>query len=79
VSVPDSAEAYVLFVLTDQWEWEETVSAATVGDAKDAARAALERVVKEEAPELACITLARAGVKLGVWDWVEGQAYWSEM
>ena len=76
---PSPDDTYVLFVLTDQWEWEETVSAATVGEAKDAARAALERVVKEETPELACITLVRDGVKLGVWDWIEGQAHWSAM
>jgi hypothetical protein len=72
-------ELYLLLVLTDQWEWEEEVVAATLDEAKDAARATLARVVRDETPELASITLAQGDVKMGVWDWIDGAPYWSPL
>lgn len=75
---PDAEpDAYVLHVLTDQWQWEDAISAASVEQARASARDALMTVVREEKPDLACITLARGEVKLGVWDWVNGQPHWS--
>ena len=44
-----------------------------------AAREALEALVREERPELACVTLLEDGVKVGVWDWVERQPYWTPL
>jgi hypothetical protein len=68
---------YSLTFLTDQWEWDAPLHADTPGQAKAAARRALLRMVKEETPELACVTLLDRGVKIGVWDWVEQQPYWT--
>jgi len=65
--------------LTDEYEWEVGFSASGVEPAKAAARKALEDLVAAEAPTLACVTLLERGVKLGVWDWVEGQAHWSPL
>jgi hypothetical protein len=68
-----------LAFLTDQWEWETELAADTRAQAKAAARAALEALVRDEAPELACVTLLENGVKVGVWDWVEHQPYWTPL
>ena len=70
---------YELAFLTDQWEWEAEVVADTLEAAKAASRAALEALVREEKPQLACVTLIDAGVKIGVWDWVERQPYWTPL
>ena len=70
---------YSLAFLTDQWEWEAELAAATRAQAKESARAALESLVREEAPDLACVSLLEDGVKVGVWDWVMGQSYWTPL
>lgn len=70
---------YELAFLTDQWEWEVDVVAGTLEQAKTAACEALEALVRDEAPELACVTLLEDGVKIGVWDWVERQPYWTPL
>ena len=68
---------YALGFLTDQWEWEADLAADTLEQAMAATREALVRLVQEEKPELACVTLLENGVKIGVWDWVERQPYWT--
>ena len=68
---------YSLAFLTDQWEWEQDITADTLEQAKAAARTALENLVREERPELACVTLLNGGSKIGVWDWVEERPYWT--
>jgi hypothetical protein len=75
---PDTRR-YELAFLTDQWQWEEALDAATPHAAKTAAREALLRVVREESPELACVTLVEDGRKIGVWDWVEQQPHWTAL
>jgi len=70
---------YALAFLTDQWQWEADLAVGTLGEAKAAAREALERVVREETPELACVTLFEDDRKIGVWDWVEKQAHWTPL
>lgn len=72
--------AYELAFLTDQWEWEQLLGPGSFEAAKAAAKRALEELVKSEAPELACVTLkASDGRRLGVWDWVAGEAHWSPL
>jgi hypothetical protein len=73
------ARRYELAFLTDQWQWEADLDAATPEAAKAAAREALLRVVREESPELACVTLVEDGRKVGVWDWVEQQPWWTAL
>jgi hypothetical protein len=68
---------YALAFLTDQWQWEADLTQDTFEQARRAAREALETLVREEAPELACVTLLEDEVKIGVWDWVERQAHWT--
>ncbi len=70
---------YELSFLTDQWEWEADLAADTPEQAKAAAREALLALVREEAPLLACVTLVEHGRKIGVWDWVERQPYWTPL
>ena len=70
---------YSLAFLTDQWEWEVELAADTRAEATAAARKALEDLVREEAPELACVTLVEDGAKVGVWDWVERRPYWTPL
>lgn len=70
---------YELAFLTDEWEWERALVADTMEDALAAAREALETVVREETPALACVTVVEDGVKLGVWDWIGGEAYWTRL
>jgi hypothetical protein len=70
---------YSLAFLTDRWEWEAELAADTRAEATAAARKALEDLVQDEAPELACVTLVEDGVKVGVWDWVERQPYWTPL
>ena len=70
---------YSLAFLTDQWEWEAGLAADTLEQAKAASREALTRLVQEEKPELACVTLLEDGLKIGVWDWVESQPYWTRL
>ena len=72
-------KGYQLAFLTDQWEWEAELAAGSLAEAKAAARAALEALVRDERPELACVTLVDHGLKVGVWDWVAGKAYWSRL
>ena len=68
---------YSLAFLTDQWEWDADVTAHTFEHAKAASRKALEDLVREEKPELACVTLLENGVRIGIWDWVDKQTYWT--
>jgi len=75
---PDGeARPYTLAFLTDQWEWESELATSGLEQAKAASREALLRLVREEGPELACITLLQDGRKIGVWDWVAKQAFWT--
>jgi hypothetical protein len=69
--------AYALHFLTDEWVWEEAVAAEGAEAAMERARAGLETVVREEAPQLACVTLFEGERRLGVWDWIDGQSVWS--
>lgn len=75
---PD-AKPYQLAFLTDAWEWEADLSGGTFEQAKAAARAALEALIRDEKPQLACVTLLEGGVKVGVWDWVGGEAHWTRL
>lgn len=77
----DDAERarYELAFLTDQWEWEADLAADTPEQARAAAREALLALVREESPKLACVTLLERGLKIGVWDWVERQPYWTPL
>jgi hypothetical protein len=68
---------YSLAFLTDQWEWEADLTADTLEQAKTASRQALQDLVRDESPELACVTLLENGLKIGVWDWVQQQPYWT--
>ena len=70
---------YTLAFLTDQWQWETDLAETTLEQARAAAREALETLVREEAPELACVTLLENDRKIGVWDWVEMQSYWTAL
>ncbi|THD79384.1 MAG: hypothetical protein E7812_09950 [Phenylobacterium sp.] len=70
---------YSLAFLTDQWEWEADLAADALEPAKAASRDALEALVHDERPELACVTLLEDGVKIGVWDWVETKAHWTPL
>lgn len=70
---------YSVAFLTDEWEWEVAFDAGSLERAKAASRQALEALVREESPELACVTLLEDGLKIGVWDWVESQAYWTSL
>ena len=70
---------YSLAFLTDQWEWEEGLEAGDGVQAKAAARKALEDLVRDEAPELACVTLLGDGSKIGVWDWIERRSHWTPL
>ena len=70
---------YTLAFLTDQWQWETDLAETTLEQARAAAREALETLVREEAPELACVTLLEDDRKIGVWDWVEMQSYWTAL
>jgi len=74
-----AAQRYSIAFLTDQWEWEARLAEATLAEATVAARWALEELVREEAPQVACVTLLRDGLRVGVWDWVEQQAYWTPL
>ena len=68
---------YSLTFLTAQWEWDAALHADTPEEAKAAAREALLRMVEEETPELACVTVLEGQRKIGVWDWVQKQPYWT--
>lgn len=74
-----SAPRYTLAFLTNEWEWKEDLDAPDFDAAKAATRAALERVVREEAPELACVTLIEGEARIGVWDWVLDRPYWTPL
>jgi hypothetical protein len=71
--------AYILAFLTERWVWEDDIAAPDLRQGKAMARAALETLVREESPDLACVTLMQGERKLGVWDWVEGQAVWTRL
>jgi hypothetical protein len=68
---------YSLAFLTDQWEWETELAVDTFDQAKASSREALEELVRNEQPELACVTVLKGGVKIGVWDWVDTRAHWT--
>jgi hypothetical protein len=72
-------QGYSLTFVTDQWEWDVEVEADTFPRAKATARTALEAVVREEAPELACVYILHQGLRIGVWDWVERRPYWTPL
>jgi hypothetical protein len=74
-----SAPRYTLAFLTNEWEWKEDLDAADFDAAKAATRAALERVVREESPQLACVTLMEGEVRVGIWDWVLERPYWTPL
>ena len=77
---PDSkSQRFSLTFLTDQWEWDERLTAATMEQARTLARVALEALVRDEKPELACVYLLDEGVRIGAWDWVERQPYWTPL
>ena len=70
---------YSVTFLTDQWEWDAAVATDQLEEAKAAAYRALEQVVRDERPEIACVTLLEGGRRIGVWDWVDGQAHWTPL
>lgn len=74
----DSAR-YSLTLLANEWEWDAELAPDTLAQAKRAARDALEALVKKETPKLACVYLLENGLKIGVWDWVEQQPYWTPL
>jgi hypothetical protein len=77
---PDAEfKRYSLTFLADQWEWDCELVADTLAQAKTAARNALETLIREEAPGLACVYLLEGGRRIGVWDWVERQPYWTAL
>lgn len=78
-SDPAPPPRYALGFLTDQWEWRQDLAADSFEAAKAAARQALEALVRDEQPELACVTLLENGARLGVWDWVEARPYWTPL
>ena len=69
---------YRLHFLTDAWVWEQDIDAATAAEATAMARDALEVVVQEERPELACVTVMQGDRKLGVWDRIADQYVWTD-
>jgi len=71
------SQPYSLTFLADGWEWDVQLTAETVDEAKAAARLALEALVRDEKPALACVYLLNNSVRVGVWDWVERQCYWT--
>jgi hypothetical protein len=73
------AARFTLTFLTNEWEWDAELASETLEQAKAAAREALVRMVEEEKPQLACVTLLQDGVKIGVWDWVEQQPWWTRL
>ena len=75
---PD-ASRYSLTFLADEWEWDAALEPDTPAQAKAAARRALEALVRDEAPELACVYLIENGRRIGVWDWVAQQPYWTDL
>jgi hypothetical protein len=78
--VPDpEPKRYCAAFLTDQWEWEAPFSADTAEQAMAAARQALEDLVRDERPSLACVTLLEDGRKIGVWDWVGTKPHWTPL
>ena len=70
-------EAYELAFLTDQWVWERQLRVSDADEAVAMAKQALETVVQDESPELACVTVLHGARKLGVWDWIDGQPVWT--
>lgn len=77
---PDAVSAgFLLAFLTDEWEWETELGPGTLEAAKAAARQALETLVRDENPTLACVTLLQHGRQVGVWDWVQGQPHWTPL
>ncbi len=70
-------QRYSLNFLTEEWVWEDSVLAASPAEATAKAREALEVVVREEQPELACVALVLDGRRIGVWDRVGDQFVWT--
>lgn len=70
---------FVLHFLTEEWVWEEPIEAASLDDARAAAEAGLAKVVAEETPVVACVTIEQDGTKLGILDWVDARAVWTAM
>lgn len=78
-SSQEAAPRYELAFLTDEWEWEAELGPATPEAAEAEAREALERLVREEKPRLACVAVVADGRRVGVWDWIDGQAHWTRL
>lgn len=76
---PPAPPRYALAFLTNEWEWRQDLAADGFDQAKAAAREALETVVREERPELACVTLLEGDRRIGVWDWVLERPYWTPL
>jgi hypothetical protein len=70
---------FSLTFLADEWEWDRELETATLAQAKAAARRALEMLIQEEVPEIACVYLLENCFKIGVWDWVAQQPYWTDL
>lgn len=70
---------YSLTFLADEWEWDATLEPGTLAQAKTAARYALEVLIRDEAPDIACVYLLEDGLRVGVWDWVMKQPYWTSL
>ena len=73
----DAPPSWSLAFLTEEWAWEAAIKADGRDAAIAAAREALEAVVREERPELACVKLLEGERRIGVWDWVAGRAVWT--
>jgi hypothetical protein len=65
--------------VTGQWEWDVALQFDCLPEARSAARTALEDLVREERPELACVYVVDDGRRVGVWDWMERQPYWTPL
>jgi hypothetical protein len=72
-----SGETYGLGFLTEEWVWGDEVVAADQDQAIAKAREMLEVVVREETPEIACVTVLSGPRKIGVWDHLDGQFVWT--
>lgn len=74
----EGPRGYSITSVTDQWEWDVALAVQGLDQARSASREALEAVVRDEEPELACVYLLEHGRRIGVWDWVERQFHWNQ-
>jgi len=70
-----AATRYSLTFLADEWEWDAQLEPRSLALAKTAACQALEALIRDELPQLACVYLLENGVRIGVWDWVAQQPH----